>query len=82
MMDLIKNLVGCLVAGVVIFGLAVFRDIEVENQSVGAAVTTGLIAGGGVAVILGVMVVVIHSRERRSRVESASDGDARCTHSG
>lgn len=31
-MDLIKNLVGCLVAGVVIFGLAVFRDIEVRTS--------------------------------------------------
>lgn len=81
-MDLMKNLVGCLVAGVVIFGLAVFRDIEVENQSVGAAVTTGLVAGGGIAVILGVMVVVVHSRERRSRVRSAPDADARNRDSG
>ena len=81
-MDLIKNLVGCLVAGVVIFASAVFRDIEVENQSVGAAVTTGLIAGGGVAVILGVIVVVIHWRERRSGVESAADGDAKGTDGG
>jgi len=57
-MYLIKNLVGCLVAGVVIFGLALFRELEVENHSVGTAVTTGLVAGGGMAVVLGVLVVV------------------------
>jgi len=69
MMDLIKNLVGCLIAGVLIFGAAIFREIEVEGQSAGSAVAVGLVAGGGVATILSLLVVVFWRRER----DSASD---------
>lgn len=66
-MELAKNLLGCFLGGVVIFGLAVFRGIEIEDQPFGAAAITGLVAGGGIAVALSTVVLVLSRRERHSR---------------
>lgn len=64
-MELAKNLLGCLFGGVVIFVLAVFREVEIENQSLETAVITGLAVGGGIAVVLSIAVLVLWQRERR-----------------
>ena len=73
LLDLIKNLIGCLVAGVVLFGLAVFREIEVEGHSTGSAVAVGFVVGAGVAAILGVLVFLNWRRDRRGQ-SAARDG--------
>lgn len=53
-------------AGVLIFGLAFFREIEVEGHSTGTAIAVGLAVGGGMAVTLGVGVAIYWARKRRA----------------
>lgn len=53
-------------AGLVVFGLAVFREIEVEGSSTGSAVAVGFVVGGGIAAMLGVLVFLFWRRDRRS----------------
>lgn len=53
-------------AGLVVFGLAVFREIEVEGSSTGSAAAVGFVVGGGMAAILGVLVFLDWRRDRRS----------------
>ena len=69
LLDLIKNLLGCVAFGVFIFAVAVFREIEVEGHSTGSAVAVGFVVGGGLAAFLGVLVFFYWRRERRSESE-------------
>jgi hypothetical protein len=74
-LELVRNLAGCLLAGLVVFGLAVFREIEFEDHPMKMAVSTGLVAGGLMALLLGVLVVLSWSRDRHQPSYTGSDHD-------
>jgi fluoride ion exporter CrcB/FEX len=60
---MVKELGACLLFGVLVFGIAVFRETQVDERPIRTALATGLIAGGVIFSVLALGVYVLWRRE-------------------
>lgn len=73
MASLAKNLGACLLFGMFVFAIAVFRETQVDDRPMKTALATGAIAGSVVCLVLAVAVYVLWRRERGEHSETPGE---------